>query len=317
MSLIITILVVAKLLKMISTTNHTKIIQIFDYIATEYEKTLQFHVERYSNNKYPLFTDVQAMTMYVYCTVYEKRVTLKDMYNFVKSYLSDIFVNLPSYVAFCNRIARLSPAFNMLFNRVVTTNLPIMEENIYTLMDSMPIITCSGKRKAKVAREIANKGVCSTKSMYYYGVKLHALAVRVKGALPFPESVVITPASESDLNVFRDNWSELKNRVFFADKIYQSTNNEQYIRNFNSELLSPVKYHKNVPKVIKQFNKAKDDLCNRAVSAIRQPIEGLFNWLIETTSIQRASKVRSTKGLLAFIFGKLSAALAYKYIFNP
>ncbi len=59
---------------------------------------------------------------------------------------------------------------------------------------------------------------------------------------------------------------------------------------------------------IKQFNKAVDDLFLTAVSRVRQPIEALFNWLIEKTDIQRASKVRSTKGLLVHIFGKLSAA---------
>ena len=41
----------------------------------------------------------------------------------------------------------------------------------------MPIITCSGKRKAKVATEITDKGYNSTKKMYYYGLK----------QLPFPE----------------------------------------------------------------------------------------------------------------------------------
>ena len=58
----------------------------------------------------------------------------------------------------------------------------------------------------------------------------------------------------------------------------------------------------------KQFNKAADDLFNKAVSKIRQPIEVLFNWLIEKTDFQRASKVRSTKGLLIHVFGKISAA---------
>lgn len=302
---------------MTSTINHTNITKLYDYIAKEYEKTLQYEVQRFSNNKHPKFTDVQAMTMYIYCTSYEKRLTLKDMYNFVKSYLSDIFINLPSYVAFCNRISRLSSAFNMLFNNVVAANLPSIPDKSYSLMDSMPIITCSGKRRAKVAREIVDKGVCSTKSMYYFGVKLHALALHQKGTLPFLESIVITSASESDLNVFRDNWSELYNRIFFADKIYQATENERHMHHFNSELLSPIKYPKGVPEAIKQFNKAKDDLYNRAVSAIRQPVEGLFNWLIETTTIQRASKVRSTKGFLAFIFGKLAAAIIYRYIFKP
>jgi len=34
-----------------------------------------------------------------------------------------------------------------------------------SLLDSMPIITCSGKRSGKVAKEITDKGFCSTKGM--------------------------------------------------------------------------------------------------------------------------------------------------------
>ena len=59
---------------------------------------------------------------------------------------------------------------------------------------------------------------------------------------------------------------------------------------------------------IKKRIKAADDLFSTAVSRIRQPIEALFNWLIEKADIQKASKVRSTKGLLVHAFGRLAAA---------
>ncbi len=61
-------------------------------------------------------------------------------------------------------------------------------------------------------------------------------------------------------------------------------------------------------EIDKQRNKAADDLFSKAVSKVRQPIEALFNWLIEKTDIQRASKVRSTKGLMVHVFGKIAAA---------
>lgn len=67
---------------------------------------------------------------------------------------------------------------------------------------------------------------------------------------------------------------------------------------------------------MQQFDKAADDLFSKAVSRMRQPLEAFFNWLIERTDIQRASKVRSTKGLLTHVFGKLAAAFIY-CIFNP
>jgi len=53
---------------------------------------------------------------------------------------------------------------------------------------------------------------------------------------------------------------------------------------------------------------AADKLLSSAISKTRQPIESFFNWLQEKTGIQTASKVRSTRGLLAHIFGRLCAA---------
>jgi hypothetical protein len=46
-----------------------------------------------------------------------------------------------------------------------------------------------------------------------------------------------------------------------------------------------------------------------AVSRVRQPIESLLNWLEEQTKIQRASKIRSSSGLLVHVFGWLAAAM--------
>ncbi len=73
-------------------------------------------------------------------------------------------------------------------------------------------------------------------------------------------------------------------------------------------MLTPVKLVKGEPEVLRQRDRAFNDLYSKAVSAVRQPIESLFNWLIEKTDIQRASKVRSTNGLLVHVFGKIAAA---------
>jgi hypothetical protein len=48
---------------------------------------------------------------------------------------------------------------------------------------------------------------------------------------------------------------------------------------------------------------------NRLIAKFRQPIESLFNWIIEKTDIQKASKVRSTDALLIHCWGKLVVAL--------
>ena len=73
-------------------------------------------------------------------------------------------------------------------------------------------------------------------------------------------------------------------------------------------MLTPVKEVKGMSDEIRHRIKAADDLFSTAVSRIRQPMEALFNWLIEKADIQKASKVRSTKGLLVHAFGRLAAA---------
>ena len=73
-------------------------------------------------------------------------------------------------------------------------------------------------------------------------------------------------------------------------------------------MMTPVKAVKGECQEIRNRDKAFNDLYSKAVSKVRQPIESLFNWLIEKTGIQKASKVRSTKGLLIHLFGRIASA---------
>ena len=173
----------------------------------------------------------------------------------------------------------------------------------------MPISTCSGKRNAKVAKELTDKGYCSTKSLYYYGVKLHALAFRRLDKIPFPEEIQITPASVNDLTVFKEAWSEKTNMNFFGDKTYNNLDFFTVLeQKKNSIMMTPIKAIKGQCQEIKNRNKAANDLFSTAVSRVRQPIEAFFSWRIQRTDIQRTSKVRSAKGLLIHIFGKIASA---------
>jgi hypothetical protein len=61
----------------------------------------------------------------------------------------------------------------------------------------------------------------------------------------------------------------------------------------------------------RQDSKAYNDLFSTAVSKVRQPIESFFNWLNEKITIQRALKVRSTKGLLIHTMGQIAIAFIY------
>ncbi len=179
-------------------------------------------------------------------------------------------------------------------------------DSLISIVDSMPIVTCKGKNR-KVATEITSKGYCSTKNMYYYGMELHMVRQRREGTIPFPEMTVLTPALENDLTVFKNECAPyLSEKTVLGDKIYSDFS---FFNESNPvKMLTPHKEIKGEPEVIKQREKAARDLFSQVVSKVRQPIESFFNWLNEKTEIQRASKVRATKGLLIHTFGKLAIA---------
>jgi hypothetical protein len=301
---------------MIPKVKELKLIAMYLFISDIYKKELKFSCSRFSNNSEPEFTDAEVMTIYLYAMHIEQRFRIKQIYGYANDHLRSWFPLLPSYVAFNTRLNRLGEAFKLLSANLINEFLPTESIGEKSLLDSMPIITCSAKREGKVAREITDKGFCSTKGIYYYGLKLHALAFHRPHHLPFPEQFQLTPASENDLNLFKQAWGGIENRTFFGDKIYHDS---QYFQNtantLNSLMLTPVKCTKGETEGLKQRDKASNDLFSTAVSRIRQPIESLFNWLIEKTDIQKASKVRSTKGLMVYVFGRLAAAYIY-FIFN-
>lgn len=274
-----------------------------------HESILKFTCERFSNNSNPEFTDQELITIYLFVMHSEQRFKIKQIHRFAKDYLQSWFPKLPSYVAFNTRLNRMSEALNHLTNALLCTLRPIDCSTEVNILDSMPIITCSGKRQGKVARDITDKTFCSTKGIWYYGLKMHVLGMRRSNKIPFPESVVVTQASENDLNAFKQNWADLKNRQYYGDKIYHDKEFfDDLAKENQSVMLTPVKGVKDQPDCLKFIDNAANDLFSKAVSSIRQPIESFFNWLNEKTNIQRASTVRSTKGLLVHVFGKLAAA---------
>jgi hypothetical protein len=255
------------------------------------------------------------MTIYLFAGHCQKYFQVKDIHSFAKEYLFSWFPALPSYQTFNHRLNLLSEAFTALSQRLIDSFKPEDCDLMVSLLDSMPVITSAGRnRTGKVAPEITAKGYCSTKNQYYYGLKLHTLAFRRKGTIPFPESIVLSPASENDLSIFKENWGDtISNRTYFGDKIYSDF--EYFDREKTAkqkvEMRTPVKAIKGEPIEMIQRNKAFNELFSTAVSKIRQPIESFFNWLNEKTNIQRAMKVRSTPGLLVHTMGKIAIAFIY------
>lgn len=186
------------------------------HICMLYNEELKYLSLRYTNNDEPEFTDQEIMTLYLFVVQREQRFSVQQIYVFTNHYLRSWFPALPSYQAFNNRLNRLSEAFKAVTAYSFDTYLPAGCNVDVSLAHSFPIVTYSGKRKGKVATEITDKGYCSTKSLYYYGLKLHALAFSTPKKMPFPEGIVLTPASENDLNVFKQEWGEhLKSNILW------------------------------------------------------------------------------------------------------
>jgi len=291
-----------------------KLIAIYMYISELYESELQYTCQRFSNNSSPEFTDVELMTVYLFVLSEQEYFKLRQIHRFTKEYLLDWFPELPSYQGFVNRINRMTDTFRSLCMILFTYFLPEDCDRQISLTDSLPIITCKGKnKKGKVATEVVDKGYCSTKDMYYYGLKLHLMAFRRPGTIPFPEFIGLTAASENDLTAFKELYGDqIYNRVIFGDRIFSDRPYfDSKAEKQDIEMLAPIKLKKGEAECIRQREKAYRDLYGKAVSTIRQPMESFFNWLNEKTKIQEAQKIRSTNGLIIHVFGKMATAFIY------
>ena len=288
-----------------------RLIVLYVFICEQYHKELWIHCQRFTNNNNPEFTDEEVITIFLY-GIMQRRFEIKGIYNYTADHLSDWYPNLPSYEAFLQRLNRLSGIFPLLTKRILdcfsgTGLLPNVR-----LIDSFPVVMANAKRssRAKVANEFANKGYCSSKGIWYYGVKVHILGIKRIGTLPLADFIGVTPANEHDLNAFRQISPYLDNCKLFADMAYIDELEKQMLNEREADIHTPVKKKKG-----QQFLGLFDQLFSTSVSRVRQPIESLFNWIQEKTNIQMASKVRSYNGLMVHVFGRLAAAM-FIMIFN-
>jgi hypothetical protein len=254
-----------------------------------YGKSLKHTCQRLSNNADPKFTDAEVMIIYLYAVGEEYLHKIKHIRSFAKNWLLSCFPLLPSYQEFNARLNFLASAWLALAAKLLTANIPDGCDFENSIVNSFPIVTCKGRnRTGKVACEIADKGFCSIKNMYYYELKLHLLGFRRKATLPFPEMLALSAASENGLKVFQTEFDPyICNKTVFADKIYN--NSEFFAEKENSQnyrILTPVKHVKDEPEIIRQREKAANDLFSCAISSVRQPVESLFNWLNVKTGLQ-------------------------------
>ena len=295
----------------------TELITLYFLVVQNSDK-IYLSSMRMSPNSSPAFTDAELMTIYLYCTKegYHKK---SQMHKYVKKHLLSWFPKLPTYQAFNYRLNLLEGAFQGLCNELLAA-LPSVEwlyegRKREALMDSLPIMLSKGNgcERAKIAREIADKGFCSTKNLWYHGFKLHLLGWVIPHKMPQPAAIVLSAASEHDGTIFFEQVAPSNPNIkVYGDKAYDLPQRvAQANKQLGIEFIAIHKRQKGDPKADAFWN-----YFNAMVSKIRQPIESAFNWLIEHTGIQNAAKCRSTKGALLHIFGKIATALCIYIFFN-
>lgn len=290
-----------------------QLIQLYLWVCLIYDKHPMLKYQRLSNNWQPDFTDQELITIYLFGH-FQGHFNQKRMYNYISQHFRDWFPKLPSYQAFNRRLNELGEALKMLVFELMTKL--VQRPGFYAadcVIDSLPIMLAVRSRsyRAKVATDIGNVGYCASKDIFYHGVKIHILARKECQTLPLPEILTMTKASEHDLPVLQAFEGKTRGNLF-ADKAYQDQPTEQAWAAKGVIICTPDKKRKNT----EIYEVGKSGLWSRFVSSMRQPIESLFNWIIEKTDIQNGSKIRSGEGLLVHCYGKLAASL-FILCFNP
>ena len=205
------------------------------------------------------------------------------------------------------RLNKVADAFAPLLEMIQQEQACSNRESVW-LMDSFPVaLAKQGHRfKACVAKGLADAGYCSSKKLYYDGVRVHVVGRRQIGTLPSPDYIGVTGASSHDGQIFDQIRPVLANNELYGDKAYQRSDADEVRATQNLTVWTPVKKQKG-----QRYLEPQDQWLSTAVSRIRQPIETVFSWIEEKTGIECAGKVRSYNGLMVHVFGKLAAALFF------
>jgi hypothetical protein len=152
------------------------------------------------------------------------------------------------------------------------------------------------------AKDFADVGYCSSKDTYYHGVKPHILGEYQNGTFPSPKILKMTFASVHDFTAMKPYFFGLNSTKILGDKVYCDKETKEALLKEGIELYTPVKFSRS-----KKTLDDNEKLYSKIISSFRQSIEIYFNWLIQTSGIQNASRVRSTRGPFVHVFGRFSA----------
>lgn len=287
-----------------------QLIQIYLFVCQIYDTDSDTCFQRASNNSEPLFTDQELITIWFFAHL-NGFLQKKQMHTFIKNYWHSWFPRLPAYQTFVYRLNQLEASFQT-FGKVLSASLrDKCAPEVDQIIDSFPVMLASHGHSytARVARPLANAGYCAAKKTRFHGVRLHVHAARRVGSLPLPTGIWLAHGSVYDSRSFKEQSPVISAAALFGDLAYRDKELIGLLKAQNTQLITPIKKPKGADLTEKQ------KYHNRLTSKFRQPIESLFNWIIEKTNIQKASKVRSTNALLIHCWGKLAVAF-FLLVFN-
>ena len=281
-----------------------EIIKFFLLVCDFYDKQPVLKEQRLSNNSKPAFSDQELLTVYIFGH-FQGFTQQRHIYDYFSNHWQQWFPCLPAYQAFNSRLNQLTAAFELLIEHCLISACWQIDAGNDRVVDSVPVMIARGTRanQSKIAPELADTGFCASKQQYYRGVKLHLIAASRINQLPLPEKVHLSEASQHDLAALQELAPRLpEGAALFADKAYFHRETETDFKEAGWFLLACYKRHRF------ESEASVPTYYNRFVSAIRQPLESLFNWLIQKTDLQNASRVRSSQGLKVHCYGKLAVA---------
>jgi hypothetical protein len=102
-----------------------------------------------------------------------------------------------------------------------------------------------------------------------------------------------------NLTAVNNDLLNFKYSQIFANRTYFDESTKKNLIKINSKLHALIKI-----SLSKNTHSSVEKVYSQSASSIKQSIEIIFNWLIISSGIQIASKVRSTKGLIVHVFGR-------------
>ncbi len=81
-----------------------ELVKIYDHVCEKFEESLQYELQRFSNNDRPGLTDRGIAAIYLFVIQHQGTFRIKQIHRYAKDHLIDWFPRPGSYQAFNNRL---------------------------------------------------------------------------------------------------------------------------------------------------------------------------------------------------------------------